>query len=177
MKTMGFIKYDACDLNEKQELFRIPVQFSNFVILIVARSYGLILQVYYEKALVKKTHLQAIYILKEKFPFISSQLRKIAYMQRVLLKCGIYTAFYLVILFKDYSLAFWGFTLISCILVYKEINISSYQQDARLQDLYGRKKKANKCYFLMIVYSACLILINIAVIFCNTEYMKTKSFV
>ena len=141
----------------------------------VASLYGSILNIYSNEEQINDFKIHAKFILREKYPKISKQLRKLVYMKHTLTVFIIYACFYLVILLKDCSLAFWGLTILTCVLNYKELDVQTKQPEAG-EEMETLKKTESKIkyYWLMGTYSSCLILLNITVIFCNTDYMKTQ---
>lgn len=77
----------------------------------------------------------------------------------------IFTMFYSLIIFVRRSLIYWGFIILTNILIYLETSFES-------------KYRKKKFYWMALIgYSSIIILINTVFIFCQMPYMQKLAFI
>ena len=167
-KLLAILGFPAeSETGKEWKLFSVHFYLTNWLVLFAAHFNNQIVLTLSKKQEIQKAYENAKSNLKQRHPKLNLIFLRFYYLKRNIFLTAMFLTFYLTILFSEISLVYWGFIIITTMLVYVEISMNYTNQ----------LTKKRKYYFLMIFYSAFLMLTNITVIFLSLPYLNDKDFV
>ena len=166
LEVMGFATSLPPDSNWRH--FYLKFYPQQWIVVVAGYFQAMIIQFYSEKEVIKKCVAQAHENLKTRFPGTNSVLQKLFTVKRKALIALIFAGFYVIIVMMSKSLIYWGFLLLTNLLIY--MHISGQAEHSKTSTL-------RRTWYTMVTYSSLVILTNLVHIFLSIPFIKKMYYI